>query len=313
MIHRHTSTIPGRATLAVLGFACLAGAAQAREPGVLPTIPQGATMGVPIAAPSPFDGVFLSSRTGYGTQRFYDTAGDKTPTELTIKDTVLQAAFIPGWKLGGGQYRAFLSLPYIDLQAKQVVTPFGLLDSGSSGLGSVEIRPIDVSWETAPGVHVNAGASAFSPGEWSASSLANAGGNFWSFAPSAGVSYLRGGWNASAHLLYFVNRKNRDNDYRSGDELHLNLTAMKDFGGGFSLGPVGYLRRQVSDDQNPSGAYFGFVADRASASGVGLSATQQLGPVNLNLMVSRDVQARNSGGGTRLWFNVIVPLHITGR
>ncbi len=313
MIHAQNLKTIGRATLAVLTSAGLAGTAYAREPGVLPTIPQGATMGVPIAAPTPFDGVFFSSRTGYSSQRFYNAAGDKTPTELTIKDTVLQFAIVPGWKLGGGQYRAFLSIPYIDLKAKNVVTPFGLLNASSSGLGSVEIRPLDVSWETAPGVFVNAGASVFSPGEWSASSLANVGGNFWSFSPSAGVSYLRDGWNASAHLLYFANRKNRDNDYRSGDELHLNLTAMKDLGSGFSLGPVGYLRRQVSDDKNPSGAYFGFVAERASAAGVGLSATKQFGPVNLNLMVSHDVQAKNSGGGTRWWLNAIVPLHIKGR
>ena len=296
-----------------LALLCLSASVLAREPGVLPTVPSGATMGVPIAAPSPLDGVFLSSRTGYSSQRFYDASGDKTPTDLKIKDTVLQFAFAPGWKLGGGQYRAFVALPYIDLQARRVPTPFGLVDSASSGMGSVEIRPLDLSWETSPGLFVSAGASLFSPGEWSATNLTNVGGNFWSFSPSVGVSYLRDGWNATAHLLYFANQKNRDNDYRSGDEVHLNLTAMKELTQGFSVGPVAYLRRQVSDDKNPSGAYFGFVAGRASSTGVGLSATRQLGPVNLNLMVSRDVQAKNSGGGTRWWLNVIVPLHISGR
>lgn len=282
--------------------------AAAREPGVLPTIPPGASLGVPIAAPVPFNGIALSSRSGFSFQNFYDANGIETPTELTLRDTVLQFAIVPGNTLFGGQYRAFVSLPYIDIEASNVATPFGPADGKGSGLGSLEIRPVDVSWQTAPGIFANAGLSVFTPGQWDAANLANPGQNFWSLSPSIGVSYLRDGWNASAHLLYFANFENQDNGYTSGDEIHLNLTAMKDIGNDWSFGAVGYLREQVSDDTNPNGAYGGANGGRASQRGLGLSVSKQIGPINLNAMYTKDLSASNSGGGDRIWFNAVVPI-----
>jgi len=298
---------------ALLAAALTASAASAREPGVLPTIPPGASMGVPIAAPSPFDGVFLSSRTGLSFQSFHDDDGTETPTELTITDTVLQFAIVPGNTVLGGQYRAFFTLPFIHVDAENVATPFGLVDDKNSGIGSIEIRPVDLSWQTAPGIFVNAGLSIHTPTGWSATDLVNPGQNFWSVAPSLGVSYLRDGWNASAHLLYFANFANKDNDYESGDEVHLNLTAMKDIGNNWSIGGVGYLRQQISDDKNPGGAYGGLVSGKAEQRGLGLSVTKQAGPININAMYTKEFSTRNSGGGDRLWLNAIIPLQIKGR
>ncbi len=304
---------PGWRTSAAVCAATLAsGAALAREPGVLPTIPTGASMGVPIAAPAPVDGVFLSIRSGSSSQSLYDASGKETPTAISIKDTVFQFAFVPGNKLAGGQYRAFMSVPHVDVDVERVATPSGPAADHSSGLGNVEIRPIDVTWETSPGLYFNAGASLFAPGTWSATRLANPGSNFWTFAPSVGTSYLRDGWNASAHLIYFANGANRDNGYRSGDDTQLTMTVMKAVTDTLSLGAVGYMYRQVSDDKNPDGAYLGTVAGRATSTGIGLSATQQLGPVNLNVMYSKDFDMKSTGGGNRIWFNLLIPLYVKG-
>ena len=299
--------------IALLSGAILAAPAMAREPGVLPTIPPGATMGVPIAAPTPVDGVFLSSRTGLSFQNLHDQNGNKLPTEITITDTVLQFAVVPGNTVLGGQYRAFFTLPYISIEGENIATPLGPVNGRSAGIGSMEIRPIDISWQTAPGIFVNAGVSIHTPTGWDAGSIVNPGQNFWSISPSVGVSYLRDGWNASAHLLYFVNGANLDNDYRSGDEVNLNLTAMRDLGNGLSIGAVGYWRKQVTGDENPGGAYGGFVAQPAEQGGFGLSVTKQIGPINLNAMYTRDLSARNSGGGDRIWLNAIVPLRVWQR
>ncbi|MFK8081376.1 MAG: hypothetical protein AB8B97_13900 [Granulosicoccus sp.] len=83
-----TSTI-ARTCGAALTAALLSTTAHAHEPGVLPTIPTGASMGVPIAAPAPFNGISVSSRTGFSFQHYYDNDGNKTPTEITLRDTVL--------------------------------------------------------------------------------------------------------------------------------------------------------------------------------------------------------------------------------
>lgn len=297
----------------LLVAALMTGSAIAREPGVLPTIPPGASMGVPVAAPAPSAGLAASNRTGLSFQKFHDANGNETPTEITIRDTVLQFAIVPGKEMLGGQYRSFLSFPFVDIEGENLATPFGPANGSSSGLGSIEIRPIDISWNTAPGMFVNAGLSVFTPGGWDATRLVNPGQNFWAISPSVGVSYLRDGWNATAHLLYFANFENKANGYTSGDEIHLNLTAMKDVGNGWSVGGVGYLREQVSSDKNPTGAYGGLVGGDASQRGLGLSVTIQVGPMNFNAMYTKDVSARNSGGGDRLWLNAIIPLKRFGQ
>lgn len=265
-------------------------------------------MGVPIAAPAPVAGLAISSRTGLSFQKFHDADGNETPTEITIRDTVLQFAVVPGNEVLGGQYRAFLSIPFIDIEGESIATPFGLANGSSSGFGSIEIRPVDISWQTAPGVFVNAGLSVFTSGDWNVTRLVNPGQEFWSVSPSVGVSYLRDGWNASAHLLYFANFENKDNGYTSGDEVHLNLTAMRDIGKGWSVGGVGYLREQVSSDKNPNNAYGGALGGDASQRGLGLSVTKQVGPMTFNAMYTNDFSVRNSGGGDRLWLNAIIPL-----
>ena len=311
---RHTpKSSLAQAAASLLALTLMTGAAIAREPGVLPTIPPGASMGVPIAAPAPAAGIAISSRTGLSFQKFFDENGNETPTDITIRDTVLQFAIIPGSEVLGGQYRAFVSIPFIDIEAENVPTPFGLANGSNSGFGSIEIRPVDISWETAPGVFVNAGLSVFTPGDWDETRLVNPGQNFWSISPSVGVSYLRDGWNLSAHLIYFSNFENEDNGYKSGDEVNLNLTAMKDFGNGWSVGAVGYLREQVSGDENPDGAYGGVVAGDASQSGLGISVSKQVGPMNFNAMYSKDLSARNSGGGDRIWLNAIIPIKRFGQ
>lgn len=275
--------------------------AQAREPGVLPPMAPGATMGVPIAAPLP-EGFLLSSRTGISRLKFHDADGNETATEIDIIDSAVVLNYAPGVTLFGGQYRASLALPVID------VSLGGNLDASDIGFGSLDIRPIDISWQTAPGIFVNAGVSIITPGNWDGSQLANPGQNFWTLAPSVGVSYLRDGWNASAHLIYLTNQRNPDNDYKSGDEINLNLTAMKDVGDGLSLGPVAYWRKQVSADDNRGSSYGGGTAAKSEAIGVGLSATKQFGNVIANAMYTHDVLAEESGGGSRLWLNFTVPL-----
>jgi|GEM_PF-2643460 len=305
---RYTKT--GARLCTLLAATLMAGQVSAREPGVLPTIPPGASMGVPIAAPAPANGIAVSSRSGLSFQSFYDDNGNKTPTEITIKDTVLQFAIVPGNTLFGGQYRAFISLPFVDVEGENLPAPppvFSFNDS-NSGFGSIELRPIDISWQMAPGMFVNAGVSVLTPGDWDATKAVNPGQNFWTVSPSVGFSYLRDGWNASAHLSYFANFENKDNNYHSGDEVHLNLTAMKDIGNDWSFGAVGYIREQVTDDRNPDGAFFGQTSGRASNRGLGLSVTKQIGPISLNAMYTQDLSARNSGGGDRLWLNAIVPI-----
>ena len=293
---------------AVGAMAMLASTAQAREPGVLPVVPPGNTLGAPVAAQLP-PGLYFSSRTGTGTVDATDADGDKTGTSIKVTDSALQFIAVPGNSLFGGQYRAILTFPVSKISVDDAVTPLGLVSDDSTGVPSVEIRPVDISWELEPGIFASAALSIHTPGKWDATSVANNGGDFWSYGAHLGVSYMRDGWNATGHLAYYASEANRDNDYESGDEINLNLTAMRAIGDtGWSLGPVAYVRHQVSDDSNPSGAYGGLVSDRAKQGGLGLSVSKRFGPVELNAIYTQDLYSENAAEGNRLWINLTMPL-----
>ena len=286
----------------VLGALAIASTASyAREPGVLPPMAPGGTMGIPIAAPLP-DGFFFSSRSAYTDLEYHDANGKGTGVDIVIPDTAVVFNYVPGKELFGGQYRASVALPLVRVELS------GNASGSTTGFGSLDIHPLDISWSVADGIFVNAGVSVLAPGEWSATESPNSGQNFWSLSPSVGYSYLRNGRNATAHLIYTTNQRNTENNYKSGDEVLLHLTGMKDIGKGLSLGPVGYLRRQVSDDSNQGDAYGGGVVDRSEATGVGVSVTKLIGKVIVNGMYTQDVDAVESGGGSRIWINFALPL-----
>lgn len=293
----------------VAGMVALTGwasAALAREPGVPTAMPPGATMGVPIAA-SPPPGLYFSSRTGFADFSLYDQNGDRMGADVTVKDTALQFLWVPDVHLLGGQYKALVTVPVLNLD-QTLSAPLGSGSADRLSFGQIEVHPIDLSWGIAPGIFVSTGFSVFAPtGSWSASKAVNTQGNFWTFAPNIGVSYLRDGWNLSANAIYFTNTRNDDNRYKSGDEFQLHLTAMKDFYG-WSVGPVGYWRKQITEDDNNGTAFGGTVAGKAQQLALGLGISHSFGAVQANVMLTRDIIHENTLGGNRLWVNFTVPL-----
>lgn len=289
--------------IAAGAMSALALPALAREPGVPTNVPAGSTVGVPIAAQLP-PGLYFSSRSGYSSERDYDADGNYTGAKVTIKDSAAQFLWIPELKIFGAQYRAFFTLPLLSLDLD---VGGGAFEADNTGLSSMEIRPIDLSWEIAPGIFTNAGISFHTPSDWDASEGINTGGEFWAISPSVGISYLRDGWNLSLHGLYFTNTRNTETDYKSGDEILVNATVTKDIGG-FQVGPVAYWRRQITDDSNEGSFYGGTIAGRANRAGIGLSVTKRFGPVEMNVAYTHDVVHENTTAGNRLWLNFGIPL-----
>lgn len=294
---------------AALAFSCVAmTTAQAREPGVLPAFPPGNSLGAPVGAQLP-PGLYFSSRTGTGTVEGTDADGNKTGTEISVTDSAAQFLVVPGSIFLGGQYRAMATIPFSNVEVTNAPTPFGLASGSNRGMPSLDIRPVNLSWQISPGIFTSAGFIINTPGDWDPARIANNGQNFWSYGAEVGFSYMRDGWNATAHLQYLTNSANRDNDYKSGDELSLNVTAMKAIGdGSWSLGPVAYLKHQITDDSNPGGAYGGLVNGRSKQGGVGLSVSKRFGATEINAIYTQDLYSENAAEGNRLWLNVTMPL-----
>jgi hypothetical protein len=284
--------------VAALGLAALATPALAREPGTPAAMPGGATSAVPVGA-NPPPGLYFSSRTEAFFGDIYDANGNKLPVSLDVKATALQFHWIPGNEILGGTYRAMMLIPLVDVSVGGV--------GSNTGLGDITISPLNVSWMLSPGVFVQTGLSFGIPtGEYLGLGQANLGNNVVTTGIDVGYSYLKDGWNASIHANYFMYGTNDANNFKSGDELLVNWTAMKSIGNDQSLGLVGYYRKQVKDDTLAGAVFAG--GNRSEALSIGIGYSKRFGPTELNVNLMRDVRAENEAGGTKLQVNLFTPL-----
>lgn len=302
MTRKRVNLLPGALLLAATTFA---NTALAREPGVPPSVPPGNSLGVPIGA-SPPPGIYLNTFSSVNSLELKDDDGNDLGADIDITDTAVQLLWVPGFKLLGADYKAFILQPFLHIDQSSTFPP--VANGSEFGLGNTEIHPIDLSWSLAPGHFVSAGLSIFAPtGKWDAEDPINTAGDFWTLAPSLGYSYLKNGWNASAHLQYFTNTENKDNDYRSGDEVLLNGTALKDLGG-YSLGPVGTYRKQLSKDRNDGPMYGGMTGGEVEQLGLGIGFASRVGKTGINVNLTHDVAASNTPAGNSLKLNFSIPL-----
>ncbi|MFD1626850.1 SphA family protein [Azospirillum griseum] len=288
-----------------MGCGVAAGVAQAREPGIAPMIPPGLTMGLPIAV-NPPPGVYLTNRTAFYSAKLYDNNGHYNGQKADILSNSVQLTWIPGVELLGGTYKAFVMAPYVDIHQKRTTTAVGRLGSWhTSGFGNPKIQPLDLAWNLGDGFNVSAGVGVYLPiGNWSAGSAINLGGKFWTVEPSVGVTYLKDGWNASLQILYDTNTRNPDNHYRSGDQVFANATVTKTIDE-WTIGPVGYYQKQVTADSNTGGraTFGGAIFKEPEQLALGGLVGRQIGPVRFTGMVTSEVMARNTYGGTKFWLN----------
>lgn len=276
--------------------------AHAHEPGTPTIMPTGASIGVPVGA-NPPPGLYYSNRNEYFTGEVYN--GDVAlPIDIDVRASAQQFHWVPGNTILGGTYRAMVLMPIVwaDQNSSGV-------ESDQFALGDMTISPLNLSWMVAPGVFVQSGISFGLPtGEFStATGSLNTGTNAFSTGFDVGFSYLNDGWNLSAHANYFIYGENPDTDYRSGQELLINWTAMKDIGG-LKIGPVGYWRKQMTDDRNDGSFYGGTISGRAEQVGLGIGVSKQFGPVEVNLNYVHDFKVENTLGGDKVLLNLTMPL-----
>lgn len=290
--------------IAALALALCGTVASGREIGIPGSAPAGNTVGAPAGVALP-PGWWISSHTSFTDGSLYGGDGSRTGQSNELADQAFRLVWSSNWTLFGGHYQPYVLLPLLYNDQSQGLDGY---DGSRVGFGNIEIRPIDLFWRSGENLHFSAGVSIYAPtGSWREGRSINSAGNFWTVAPSVAVTYIGNGWNTTAHLLYFSNTENRDTDYRSGDEVMLNLTAMKDWGD-WSIGPVAYFREQVTNDRNNGTTLGGTTQGKVEQRGIGLSVTRQFDDFTANMTLTRDVHVENTVGGTKLWLNLTFPI-----
>lgn len=294
-----------------LAPALAAGMAQAREPGAGNVYAPGSSIGIPSGTNVP-PGLWLEDTSSISeVQATSPGTGDANSTKITALATAPRLLWTTPWTFLGASEMAFVVVPMIHLNVSNMPAPNPAGTYSRTAFGNPGIEPISLSWTLAPGLFADLGFAVYFPiGQYSKGAQVNVGDNFWTFQPEASVSYLGGGYNLTAHLLYHINTKNTATDYTSGNQLFLDLTAAKTFGK-WTAGVVGFYDKQVTADSNagtsygPVGSTFGEPGQFAP----GLLLGYNFGPVVFTAYFTHTVVANDGGtSGTNVYARVFLPL-----
>jgi hypothetical protein len=162
------------------------------------------------------------------------------------------------------------------------------------------------NWHWKLGAAASIPGGAYQPGE-----LSNVALNRWVGDFSAAVTYLDPalGIELSAIGGFTVNGENPGTDYRTGKELHVDLSLSKNLTKELSVGVIASHYRQVTGDSG-AGATFGPYKGRDTAVGGTIGYTFTLGhtPIMTRLKLLKEVEVENRPRGTIGFVQVSFPL-----
>ena len=185
-------------------------------------------------------------------------------SNFNVRATALTPRFQyvwPGVELWGANIETRLGLSLlVDAHVRfDVQTPGGRIhrEGASTGLGDALIGPALLGWHSER-FHQTAGLEFFLPtGKFDKAQLANTSRGYYAAGPAYLFTWLpTDAVEVSGSLIYLINQRNRDTNYRSGNEVSF------DYGLGYGLNPAwqvganGYLYKQVTDDKQ-NGQVFG--------------------------------------------------------
>jgi hypothetical protein len=320
------------AGLAAIAIGGVASSASAEEFGTFENRLAGATIGLPLgAAPPP--GIYTGLETAYlgllqgggnngrSVGNWCIPAGNNCANLPAIAQAV-PLLWVPGWNWWGATYSASV------VQAFYVHNTCGVDNGNCVGSGPVTgggfvytntfWQPINLSWKLGGGWFVAAAFSFTSPNGSRQAGTPNP--DYWTFEPSIAFSYLGNNWVASANFFYDINTQSQgvccsQAIITNGNLFYGDFTALYKFGK-WSIGPVGYVEIQTTNDYGPGCSALsplgfpncGFRDERAAA---GALLGYDFGPVDLQVWVTDAFVGNNAPVGvgnldvwTRIGFKI---------
>lgn len=241
----------------------------------------------------------------YRTDEVKDNNGNTVPIPgFKVRANAIAPRFIwvTAQQLLGGSLAVHAIVPVVNLD----VTVPGLSQS-KTGVGDIVFGPA-LGWHHSPELHTVAAIDLFAPtGGYNKNDAANIGRNHWATHLVGGISYIQpSGLNADAKVMYGINARNKDTDYRDGDEFIVDYAAGWALGNGWTLGVGGYAYQQVSSDKL-AGASVANNKGRAYAIGPSVRYDSGKGWF-LTLKAYNESGVRNRAAGDALWLRAVFPL-----
>jgi hypothetical protein len=168
----------------------------------------------------------------------------------------------------GGQYVMGVVLPLLTMEVKGTLnTPLGNVKKvdNETGLGDMLFFPFMLGWTALGGdLKYDVRLGIYAPtGEYHVGKLANLGKNYWTFEPTATISWISSkiGLEVSAFTGFDINTENTATDYESGTSWHLEATVAQHLpllGGFVGVGANAFVYTQITGDDGAGAVLGGF-------------------------------------------------------
>lgn len=245
--------------------------------------------------------------------------------EASVKATsfadVNAALYQSNLELLGGQYALILAVPYVwvDVDASGTLTgPRGNSLSKKKtdhdeGIGDIYLAPFLLGWKKGD-LKYDVRFGVYAPtGEYDKHDLANAGKNYWTFEPAVSMSYLgsKNGIEVTTFAGVDFNTANPETDYRTGEQLHLDLTVAQHLPLGkdiVGVGANGFYYQQISGDDGAGAQRLGGFEGKTVGVGPVLSYVTKVGGYDLafELKWLPELDVENRLEGDYIWLKAAV-------
>jgi hypothetical protein len=226
-----------------------------------------------------------------------------SPSNFRISATAISPRFVwstPQQVLGGNLVMQAI-VPLVNLSVRA-----GPASDSYTGIGDVVLGSA-IAFHHSKSLHSVWGFDLVAPtGEYDVNALGNIGRNYWSFQPTMAVSTIDpAGFNGDIKLTMLINSKNKDTDYRSGNEVYVDYSLGWGLAPSWVVGVGGYVYQQISDDKR-AGVTVANNKGRAFAIGPSVKYEHPKGWwITAKLQSQSNV--RNRAEGSSLWLKTVVP------
>jgi hypothetical protein len=242
----------------------------------------------------------------YSADKVRGNAGEVvTPPTFKVRATAIanRIVWVSPQQVAGASWGLHAILPVVDLDVN--VAPG--MSQHKFGQGDLVLGTA-LGWHHSPNLHTLAALDVYAPtGRYERGDLANIGRNYWAVQPVAGVSYIDpAGFNGDAKVMWTFNGRNKDTDYRSGQELIVDYALGWGFGNGWTAGVGGYVYQQIDDDKQ-NGADVPNNKGRALAVGPSIKYDSGKGWF-VTAKYQAESSVRNRAQGQAFWLKAVFPL-----
>jgi hypothetical protein len=205
--------------------------------------------------------------------------------EAGFFSTSVAGLYVPKLDLGNFSLAFGVALPLQNMDAR-VFSGMRERSENNWSFGDMVITPVAVGYRSGANFF-QARLDIFAPtGNYSTSSIANVGMNYWSFVPNISYTRLGRNYDLSINAGIDLNTRNEATRYTSGAMFHLDASAIYDVAPGFGLGILASMMSQVQDDRGGIAARLNGFRGQSFAVGPIARYNFALGQTHLSTMVS---------------------------